>query len=797
MEQCEFCGNYLPTNTNFCGKCGRIPRRISQQSTRLSDSPGLSEENDIESLPTVNLGDVLGSNEPTSMMSTTGRLRAINLIPLESEDEEEEKRRRAALLGLGLPLLGQQPHGHVPAVHGTPQVQQIPSVQGTPQVQQIPSVQGTPQVQPPSGVPGAQGIGKLSSSPFHASSPHTPIHSGPSHTPIHSSSPHAPIHAGSPHAPIHSGSPKQFPNPSPHAPIHSGTPGQFPNPSPHTPIHSGAPSQFPNSSPHTPIHSGWPNTPIHSGAPGQFPNPSPHTPLGPMPNSPGSLGPKPIGSGSSKKAKGGPSGYLVGGIVAVVSIVLILASIIGLGLTVWAPSLALSGSSSVSPGSTLSLHGSGFWPNSSVTLILDTNIPIDYLQSSAPTHLTERYAQLADSAGQMLLPAPKGNHNTITAQGDGAFAISFLVDPSWSLGRHIIHANESTTHRSAELPFTITQTNAMPSPTTGTTPTLGVTPTATASPTSSPSLSCASPANLALGPVHENSSQTASGSITLCTSGSGQLTWSASWNASWLKLSQNSGAIQAPDQAQVTATASAANLAKGNYSTTITFSSPEANTSQTVTVSFTVQTECVNATPTSMGFNGVANVSDPTSSQTITVTNCGIASNWSAKVRNGSYWLSISPSGGTLSSGATSQITVTASNLNAELQAGSYSDFIDITIGSKTASVSVTLDVQSQPLISASPTAVGTGSAACTRNSDSFSYACTITLTNSSSTVSLDWTASSDVSSGVSIVPSSGTIAAGSTETVIITFTFCSTADVTFTGPGPNNSATVTWTCIS
>src|SRR5262249_45238718 len=119
----------------------QVPHRTSQQATHIGDLPTLSKENDIDNQPTMNLESFLDENKPTDAISTTGRLRAINLVPLQDEEkkdeeDEEEKRRRAALLGFGLPWLGD--------LADQPTIGQIPGVQGTPQVQQVASLQGTP-----------------------------------------------------------------------------------------------------------------------------------------------------------------------------------------------------------------------------------------------------------------------------------------------------------------------------------------------------------------------------------------------------------------------------------------------------------------------------------------------------------------------------------------------------------------------------------------------------------------------------------------------------------------------------
>lgn len=509
-----------------------------------------------------------------------------------------------------------------------------------------------------------------------------------------------------------------------------------------------------------------------------------------------------------KTSTGGTSGCLTVSLIIIAAVVIILASVIGLGLTVWTPGLSLGGSSTVTPGGTLTLNGSHFLPSSSVTLTLDSGIPLLFAQRAVPMRQAYAHAQqLASSAqnaanvGHVLdaFLAPPTT-NVIGVGGDGSFAVTITADPAWTLGSHVVHATESLSHRIASLPFTI---GTPPTATATSTPTATPTPAPTATPTP-PTLSCAVPGLLNLGPVSELSSQVATGNVTLCASGTGTLTWNASWDqnqAPWLQLNQATGTIQAPNEAAVTVNASPANLSAGNYITTITFTGQESNTTQTVTVKLAVQTGCINATPPELDFTGVEKTSDPQSSQNITITNCGLTSNWFTKTVNNSSWLSLNPGRGTLNNGATATIAVTASNLKAKLKASRlpYRDTIVITLGSQTISVLVTLTVQPAPVpvLSASPNPVdpfGTGTT-CTREVGTNNDLCTVILTNSSSPLDLVWSWSS-TTTGVSVQPNSGTIAAGGTElvTLVVPHNDCQNG-VTFTFTGPGNAVNVIWNC--
>jgi hypothetical protein len=260
-------------------------------------------------------------------------------------------------------------------------------------------------------------------------------------------------------------------------------------------------------------------------------------------------------------------------------------------------------------------------------------------------------------------------------------------------------------------------------------------------------------------------------------------------------MKQTSGSIQAPNQVQITISASATKLAAGTYTATVIFTGVESSTTRSVTITLTVKAGCVNANPQSLSFSGVEGASDPDGSQNISITNCGMTNTWSATIDNGSSWLSLSSNKGTLQSGASRTIAVTASNLNAELKAGTYHDSITFTIDSVTVTVRVTLTVQSAPpTISVSPNKLNAASSPCTSD-EGGNNLCTVTLTNNSSTTALTWSASSD-GNGVTVQADSTTISAGGSEQVTISIPTnnCGTAlTITFTAPG--NSASVTWNC--
>jgi hypothetical protein len=499
-------------------------------------------------------------------------------------------------------------------------------------------------------------------------------------------------------------------------------------------------------------------------------------------------------------------------IAAILVPVLIILSFLGLGLTLFAPSLSLSGSTTVVQGGTFTLHGSHFIPGSSVTLTLDDTIPLYFARRSLPV----QSAYSANAAMQILTMDTRlaqqlaFSNNTVSVGGDGTFGVTITANPDWPIGKHTIKASESPTHRSTSIDFTIYMAGTTPTSTTiGTaspTPSLTASPspTTTLTPTASatlPGLSCVNPASLSLGPVSQGYNQPVSAQVTLCTAGVGTVNWTANWDqnaAPWLNLDHTSGQISAPGQAQVNVSALASNLAPGSYSATLAFTSQPDNTTKSLQISFTVQGGCASGNPNTLNDSGVANVSDP-AAQTVNITNCGPAGTWSAAIQtnNGGNWLFASPTTSTLNAGSSSNVTITATNLKAQLGAGTYTGNVTFKIGTGIFTVHITLTVMPAPtLSSATPTPIF-ANRQCKPDQAGGLWICYVSLTNTSTNLSLGWSAISSGINGVNFNPSRGTLSPGQTFSVQITVPIsdCPTKGIlTFTGPG--NAVNLEWYCI-
>lgn len=501
-------------------------------------------------------------------------------------------------------------------------------------------------------------------------------------------------------------------------------------------------------------------------------------------------------------------------VAAIVIPLLIIVSIIGLGLTVLSPTISLSGSGSVDIGGSLTVHGDHFVPGSTVALTLDGSIPMYVNNAGASQRLARR------APGSLALLAafqrPSAS-NTIVVGGDGTFQVHIAVDTSWTIGQHTITASETLTQRSAILTFTVLAPGATPTSGISPTPTRTASSTPTTSPsgTSSPTitptsttptptvtatttgLSCINPSTATLGPVVQNYAQIVSTSVTLCAAGKGSVSWTASWNANsafWLLLDRTSGTINAPGQTQINVSANASQLSPGSYSATITFVGQPNNTTESLAVMLSVQAGCVKGSSSSLSFTGVALVNDP-APQSITLTNCGPTGAWSARAQttDGAKWLYVNPASNTLNGGATTNVSISISNLKAQLAAGSYSGSVTFTLGARSFTVNVSLTVLPTPTLSVAQRVLY-GSRDC--KSNSVNYICFVTITNNSSSASLPWSVLATNIPGVAFVPDGGTLSPGqqlSVEIDIPVNDCASGAYVTFSGP--INSGTVYWYC--
>lgn len=524
----------------------------------------------------------------------------------------------------------------------------------------------------------------------------------------------------------------------------------------------------------------------------------------------GANGPHPHGL---NKPHPQPSGCMVWLLVAIIVPLIILASIIGVGFTLLAPTLSLEGNTSVTTGGTLHLQGGHFIPGDSVTCMLDGSIPLTYSSATYPVSGTPYkvgallLAHQGSVTQQTVQTRETDAKTTIIVGGNGTFSVTFVVGHTWNAGMHTIRATEAFTPRSATVSFTVTG-NIQPTSTTtnGATPiatkNARATPSVTPAGQTQPGLNAITPNIITFGPISEGYTQPTSTQVLLNTTGTDLLNWTASWDTiqvPWLRLNVQSGQIQEPNDQALIVSAVVGTLKAGTYNATITFSNNGKN-ELSLPVSLTVQAGCLKATPATLNFTATIGGNDPTA-QTLLLNNCGAVGNWTESITGGS-WLLVSPAGGNLNKGATQNIIVSATLGNVKSGAGTYQAQIAFKNGTAQATVNVIFTVLPLPTLGINTTSFNVRQQ-CVFSRTLMLWQCNIITLNSSqsATGNLDWTATSS-SSGtatITVKPTGGTLQPGQTAPVAVAVArlVCdaSTTIGTITFNGPANSIAVTLIC--
>ncbi len=800
MRTCEYCHSELSDEATFCGSCGYI-RNTKEPSSSSSSFSTRSEDFKTSLLSSsLDIAEPPFSDQPTSI-STAGQ----NSDPLA---EPNTKNR---------------PQNTPPAFSGIP-VEDIPTIVGDPK----PLEETEDEEEKRRRMAFFNRIAPLAAGTAAA---------GAAAFEMQNMSGQAPMLQGSPDpgsASLLSGTPQDM------------QPQQF-SPPAHSPNQYVAGNTFAQNAPagqYTPPQQYF--SPVDAPSAPSFP---PAHPPGLPVSGPGSFGmtppPFPTSQNPQPKPGGLPKGCTLWGAILLVP-TLILLSLLGLSVTVYAPTIILNGSASVSSGDILHVRGHGFFANTTVLLTIDDARPVRFA-SLAPTPAIVQQSLLMQNQTLLLALTPSlSASNSLKAGANGIFNADIVVDTSWLPGRHQVHAQESFGLRSATVAFTIlgqsdtltttstptpmstpptpipgkmptptsSTASAIPTPTTpGIVPTPIPTPVATILPTPTPApvvisqLTSLTPTTLSLGTLTQNSTQTLTGQTMLNATGNALVAWTATWNqqqATWLQVSPSSGQISTPGNQQIAVTANAGTLQPGNYSTIISFSSPFNTQPLTLTVSFTVQGTCLRGGPSRLAFTGTVGGTDPTT-QTVNITNCGAAGPWNATISTTDLanWLSVNPGNGNLATN-TSQ-TVTVSTTLANLAAGTYNGMVTFTNGTNQFQVAVTLTVQavviqSPPTIQASKTAFNltTDCSALPiitiRTTNTSTYTCSLTLTSINTQLPLIWTAAA--TGRVILSPATGTIASATPLTVTVSIdSVCPGTSDTVTFTGPNNSVTVTFSC--
>jgi hypothetical protein len=472
-------------------------------------------------------------------------------------------------------------------------------------------------------------------------------------------------------------------------------------------------------------------------------------------------------------------------------LLLLAASVGSLDFTRSAPALTLDGNdTTIAQGSILQLHGYNFFPRTSIILTLDDTQTLRITQQSS-SHGQRYSGTFTAIAGLPESTSPVGQ-TAITTGDDGSFSANIPVSSDWHTGQHTITASEISGCHHASISFRVT--NAEPGRGQSTTPSTHTSPGQNIKSASSIiTLSSISPASITLGPTRENSNQMVSSQITLNTSGTGTVFWSATWDqtrAPWLQLEQSSGDIQAPEAQTITLQAQSSGLKAGNYATSVTFTASPGQKTLSLMVNLIVQSDCASAGPISLNFTGIAGVSDP-QPQAISPLNCMHSGNWSATTTtsDGGHWLNISPTNGTLNAGNTQVVTISVSNRNANLLVGIYHGTIIFSTASAQVTVDITLIVQApSSKLTISPGVLNVRSN-CLHNITG--WTCTAFLSSENAQTNLVWSANS----ALTVQPAQGILIPDIASAVVIEVPATCTTTTTITFNGPENTTTLVLNC--
>src|SRR5712692_1628566 len=337
---------------------------------------------------------------------------------------------------------------------------------------------------------------------------------------------------------------------------------------------------------------------------------------------------------------------------------------------------------SVVPGGNVSIQGRNFTPGGTISFTIDGHLATRVGNSSTVQLPRLPGASSLAEVSQLMQDTTKAQTGgtSITVKSDGSFETTIQVDRLWLVGSsHVFVATEQSSGQKASLTIVIPHPAKL--------------------------VSCSSrtgTTSIILGPVSEGQAQPASTTIALCTTGSGLVQWTASWNkqqVKWLQVDQ-SGSIQAPLSKQLTISASATGLKAGSYNAIVTFSDQNSIPKVYLNVTFIVRsrqaTACLNTSTQSLIYSATQGLSSPVA-QMVTLTNCGSSGSWTATSHtdDGANWLNVNPASGQLNAKASSALPVSVSS--STLGQGIYTGQVTFKMGSGIAVVNVILNVQPSP----------------------------------------------------------------------------------------------------
>jgi len=283
-----------------------------------------------------------------------------------------------------------------------------------------------------------------------------------------------------------------------------------------------------------------------------------------------------------------------------------------------------------------------------------------------------------------------------------------------------------------------------------------------------------SPASLVIN-APEGGPAPAPSTLTGQNSGDGKLNWTAKPSDPWLHVSPASGTLNKSASIDLSVSVNLSGLAPGTHAATIQVSdSMASNSPQTCSVTLQVNAvPRISLSPGPVSWTAPEGGPDP-ANQIVTIQNTGGGTlTWSAS--DDASWLTSSPSSGSLSAGASKDVTlsVTVSGL----VAGPYSGTWTVTSSdapNSPQSLAISLTVSKSPVIGIAPSSLTFDAPQGGANPSP----ATLTLSNDGGGT-LAWTASPDAA-WLSVGPGSGSLGAGASQTLTVSVNTAALAEGTY-----------------
>ncbi len=499
----------------------------------------------------------------------------------------------------------------------------------------------------------------------------------------------------------------------------------------------------------------------------------------------------------------------------------VFSSVIGTFLFVLPPTLSLSDGNKVIAGEVLHLHGSNFVPASNVTLTLDNGSPLLSIGTKT-TQKVQHEIQLGVSLITALQMPVTGQvaqatapNTAIPVRSTGSFDVDLVLNDSFPLGMHTIHAVEAVFSRSATLNFTVVPKLAK------------LTLQTSALDFGKPEKGL----KIILPIIIENT-------------GDQLLSWIADTGGTvWLKLSISAGTMRPGREQIIYVTADTSHLALRAYTATLDIKSNGGSAvveARLVVIPPIPHKQAkLSVNPSALGFGRI--VQGKWATLVVTVGNIGdLALSWRAN-EAGTNWLTLDRSSGVIQPGGVPQ-TIQATANTSQLAPGNYSQNLQITSSGGQATVGITLVVDpacpicviptptpsstptSTPTSTPSPTPTDTptptpsptpsptptppvltvttpssldpSQSQCSSSNGGNTYQCTVTLEESpDSQENANWMANSG--NGANFSPPNGPLSPGNSVTITITGIACQNDTFTFSGQEGETPVSVVWSCTA